>query len=295
MISPISREATLGKDQRQTVALDITDVCFRYATRDATGEKGTRVWTVNHLTLHIHQQEIFTIIGPNGSGKSTVLKMLSRLLVPERGEIRCFGESLTEMTQQDLARRMAFVPQDHAPLFPFTLAETVLMGRYAHHQPRWNFSGFGWETHQDRKVAEQALHEMDLGHLAHRSITEVSGGERQRAYIARALAQEPDIILLDEITTFLDVKHQLDMCRLLLRLNRERGLTIVVVSHDLNLASEYSDRLLLLHQGEPFQLGTPEKVIRKEVLEPVYGCSILVDRHPESGLPRVTLPGRPGE
>jgi iron complex transport system ATP-binding protein len=135
---------------------------------------------------------------------------------------------------------------------------------------------------------------MDIIHLARRSIMDLSGGERQRTVVARALAQAPKVLLLDEPTAFLDLQHQIEICALLHRLNQERGLTVVLVSHDLNLASQYCDRILLLDQGRSVRLGCPEDVIQPEVLEGVYRCRVLVDRHPVSGLPRVTLPG-PGQ
>jgi iron complex transport system ATP-binding protein len=138
------------------------------------------------------------------------------------------------------------------------------------------------------------MRETDVAHLAHRLITDVSGGERQRAIIARALTQEPRVLLLDEPTAFLDLQHQIEICAILRRLNEERGLTIILVSHDLNLASQYCDRLLLLDSGRIFRLGHPDEVIQPDLLETVYRCRVLVDQHPLSGLPRVTLPGREG-
>ena len=129
-----------------------------------------------------------------------------------------------------------------------------------------------------------------MAHLGDRLVTEVSGGERQRAVIARALVQEPQILLLDEPTAFLDLHHQLDIARIIKRLNRERGLTVVLVSHDLNLASQYCDQVLLLNHGRLAAMGTPQMVIQPKIIEAVYGCSVLVDRHPQSGLPRVSLP-----
>ena len=168
------------------------------------------------------------------------------------------------------------------------------MGRFPHRHSRWTLGGFGWETRQDIHLAEEAMHEMDIAHLAHRPITDVSGGERQRAIIARALALQPQVLLLDEPTAFLDLNHQLEICRILRRLNERHGLTVVLVSHDLNLASQYSDCLLLLKEGKPYVLGTPGEVIQRDVIEAVYGCVVLVDQHPTSGLPRVTLPGREG-
>ena len=166
------------------------------------------------------------------------------------------------------------------------------MGRFPHHHRTvWDW-GFGWDSPDDRAVAQQAMKTMDVWHLADRSVTELSGGERQRVIIARALAQDPRVLLLDEPTAFLDLQHQIEICSVLIRLKEERGLTVVLVSHDLNVASQYCDRLMLLDRGQVFRLGTPDDVIQPEVLEAVYQCQVLVDRHPRSGLPRVTLPGR---
>lgn len=133
---------------------------------------------------------------------------------------------------------------------------------------------------------------VDILHLAHREVTALSGGERQRSMIARALAQTPKVLLLDEPTAFLDLQHQVEICSVLLRLKDERRLTVIFVSHDLNLVSQYCDRILLLDHGRVVRLGRPEEVIEPEVLESVYRCRVLVDRHPDTGLPRVTLPGR---
>jgi len=136
------------------------------------------------------------------------------------------------------------------------------------------------------------MEETDVAHLAHRLISDVSGGERQRAVIARALTQQPKVLLLDEPTAFLDLNHQLEICAILRRLNEQQGLTVVLSSHDLNLVSQHCDRILLLKDGTVFRLGTAEEVIQPDVLETVYRCEVLVDRHPVSGLPRVTLPSR---
>ena len=168
--------------------------------------------------------------------------------------------------------------------------ETVLMGRYPHHRgAKWS-AGFGWESTEDVSIAEQAMQSTDLTHLASRSVMDLSGGERQRCMIARALAQAPQILLLDEPTAFLDLQHQIEICAIVRRLKEERGLTVVLVSHDLNLASQYCDRILMLKAGALFRLGPPDEVIGVDVLRAVYGCDVLVDRHPESGVPRVTMP-----
>jgi iron complex transport system ATP-binding protein len=246
---------------------------------------------VDGLTFHVAAGEILGVIGPNGSGKTSLLKLLAKLLRPQEGMMRLFGEALEGMPQPAVARSAALVPQDSQQSFPFTVAETVLMGRFPHRRRGGPVWGFGWEKAEDLALAERAMGEMDVAHLRDRLLSDVSGGERQRAIIARALTQEPRVLLLDEPTAFLDLHHQLDICDILCRLKEERGLTVVLVSHDLNLASQYCDRLLLLKEGRVSCLGRPDEVIREEVLGPVYQCRVLVDRHPLSGLPRVTLPG----
>jgi iron complex transport system ATP-binding protein len=247
---------------------------------------------LEHVTCQVRSGEILGVIGPNGSGKTSLLKLLARVLRPQAGVLRLFGKELSGLSQDHVARTVALVPQESQLLFPFTITEMVLMGRFPHQRSR-GWAGFGWEGDEDVALARDAMREMDVLHLANRLITDVSGGERQRAIIARALTQEPRVLLLDEPTAFLDLQHQLEICAILRRLNEERGLTIILVSHDLNLASQYCDRLLLLDGGRIFRMGPPEDVIRPDLLETVYRCRVLVDRHPQSGLPRVTLPGRP--
>ncbi len=264
-------------------SLTLTDVTFGFGRKETAVQSAV----LKNVSLTIGSGEVLGILGPNGSGKSTLLKILMRILVPQQGTIEWFGQRHEAFSQSDIARHVAFVPQETQQAFPFTINEMVLMGRYPHHGRTW---GLGWEGSQDRAVAMQAMRDLDVAHLGTRLITNVSGGERQRAVIARALAQEPEVLLLDEPTAFLDLHHQLDIARIIRRFNRERGLTVVLVSHDLNLASQYCDRLLLLREGEIVAMGTPEEVIAREALEPVYGCSVLVDRHPQSGRPRVTLP-----
>ncbi|MEX0830116.1 MAG: ABC transporter ATP-binding protein [Nitrospirales bacterium] len=265
------------------VAYSLNKVTFSYG-------RGTRASfepVLHDLSCLILSGRVLGILGPNGSGKSTLLKMLARVFRPQTGTIEILGEPLSGLSQLDVAKRVALVPQETLQVFPFTIAEMVLMGRSPHHQ---GWGGWHWEDSQDWAVAQHAMEELDVAHLGHRLVTEVSGGERQRAVIARALVQEPKILLLDEPTAFLDLHHQLDIARIIKRLNRERRLTVVLVSHDLNLASQYCDQILMLNHGRLAAFGTPQTVMKSAVIEEVYGCSVLVDRHPQSGLPRVSLP-----
>jgi iron complex transport system ATP-binding protein len=265
----------------------VQSVRFRYRA----GSHREASWVLDGLTFQVEPGEVLGIVGPNGSGKSSLLKLLAKVLQPQEGKIEMFGRELTSLAQDEIARAAALVPQDSQQIFPFTVLETVLMGRYPHHE-RTAWAGFGWENEEDLAVAEQAMAAADIRHLAGRAVTDLSGGERQRCVIARALAQRPDVLLLDEPTAFLDLPHQIDICTIVRRQQEERGLTVILVSHDLTLASQYCDRILMLKEGRLFRLGTPEEVIRPEVIRDVYGCEVLVDRHPESGLPRVTLPAR---
>jgi len=266
-----------------SVAYSLAHVTFGY--RSPWGKAHEPVLT--DLTYAIDSGKILGVLGPNGSGKSTLLKLLTRVLRGQDGTIELFGQNLLTLTQGDIARSVAFVPQETQQSFPFTIAQMVLMGRFPHHS---GWGGWHWEDSTDLATAYAAMVDLDVAHLGTRLITDVSGGERQRAIIARALAQEPKVLLLDEPTAFLDLHHQLDIARILRQLNRDRGLTVVIVSHDLNLASQYCDHLILLNQGRIVKGGSPKEVIEADILEAVYGCRVLIDRHPQSGLPRVSLP-----
>lgn len=268
-------------------AIEVEQLTFRYRTADKNG----RAWTLDRLSFDVGAGEIFGIVGPNGSGKSSLLKLLAGLMPPSGGQIRLGGRVMTQLSQQDIARVVAVVPQDYVQVFPFTVAETVLMGRFPHRPSRrWNL-GVGEETEKDVLCAHQAMNDTDVGSLADRLVSDLSGGERQRVVIARALAQEPSILLLDEPTAFLDINHQIDICALIARLRSERRLTVLLASHDLNVASQYCDRVLMLKEGAVFLIGSPKDVMRAEILGEVYGCQVLIDSHPGSGLPRITLPG----
>ena len=262
---------------------DVHDLYFQY---------GRLQPVLSEVHFAVDAGEMLGIVGPNGSGKTTLLKLLAKVIPLQRGSISLFGKSISQFRQEEVARRVAFVTQDTQQTFPFTVAEAVLMGRFPHHHRRFWDWGFGWDSADDRRIAQEAMITMNVGHLAERSVTELSGGERQRVVIARALAQEPRVLLLDEPTAFLDLQHQIEICAVLHRLKLERHLTILVVSHDLNLASQFCDRLMLLDRGRIFRFGSPMDVIQPDVLEAVYRCRVLVDRHPLSGLPRVTLPSR---
>lgn len=267
-------------------AYTLCGVHFRYGAARPQSER----WVLRDVTLEVVPGEILGIVGPNGSGKTSLLKLLAKLAAPQEGQIGLFGQALGDLSHEQVAQIVAVVPQESPQMFPFTVAETVLMGRFPHRRRSGWSLGFGWEDHDDCRAALQSMRTMDVAHLAARAVTEVSGGERQRTMIARALAQHPRVLLLDEPTAFLDLQHQLGICSTLRRLCDEDGLTVVIVSHDLNLASQYCDRVAMLRAGQLCTVGAPAEVMSAEVLRDVYGCEVLIDAHPQSGLPRITLP-----
>ncbi|MFZ5765781.1 MAG: ABC transporter ATP-binding protein [Thermodesulfobacteriota bacterium] len=233
------------------------------------------------VCLEITGGEFFIIIGPNGAGKSSLLKTLTALISPAAGAISFFGRGQRDYGRREFARLAALVPQEMEPGFPYTVADTVLQGRTPH------LGLFGRETAEDHTIAREAMAAADVLHLAHRPLREVSGGEKQRVIIARAICQQPRLLFLDEPTASLDPGQQIRIMDLLERLRRQQGLTICMVSHDLNLAANYADRLLLLHRGRTIAVGAPEVVLRPALLESCYGCRLLVDHHPATGMLRV--------
>ena len=239
----------------------LKEVCFRYTDR----------WVLEDISLDVMDGEMLGVIGPNGSGKSSLLKLLSRMNAPQKGEQFLRDVDMTLMDQSDFAKTVAFVPQESSFSFPFTVGEIVLMGRDPH------LKGRLFESPHDVDVAMEVMSWMDIAGLEGRPITDISGGERQRTIIARALAQKPDVLILDEPTTSLDISHQVDICNILTRLNIEKGLTIIISSHDLNLASKYCHRLMLMSKGRIYKVGTPSEVITEENIRDVYGCPVIVD------------------
>lgn len=208
------------------------------------------------------------IIGPNGSGKTTLLRSISRVLKPKGGVILLDGRDVYKLKAKDVAKNMAVVPQDSHIRFDFTVSEAVLMGRNPH------LGRFEIEGTRDMEIAERAMRLTNTWHLACRSITQISGGERQRVVIARALTQEPRILLLDEPTSNLDINYQTEILDCIRELSKE--LTVIAVFHDLNLAARYCDRLILMDKGRVTAHGKPEEVLTQERIESAYGIKVIV-------------------
>jgi len=244
---------------------------------------GRSRFEIRDLSFAVAPGEVLGLIGPNAAGKTTVIHLLSKVLTPSRGEIFVEGEPLRSLGRAEVARRVAVVPQDVAQGFPYTVGELVLMGRFAHAPGRF------FESAADARVAREAMRLTGVEALAGETLGRLSGGERQRVVLARALAQEPRLLVLDEPTAHMDLRYQAECVGLLRRLNREQGLGILLVSHDLNMAAELSDRLLLMSGGAAVTTGTPEEVLQESTLERVYGCRVVVDKHPSTHRPTVNV------
>jgi iron complex transport system ATP-binding protein len=237
---------------------------------------------LENISFSVTAGEFFVIIGPNGAGKTSLLKVLAGLQKTQHGSVTIKNRNITKYRRRNLSQIMAIVPQHIEVGFPFTVADTVIMGRTPH------LGILGMEGKEDYLRAREAMEFTEVAHLAERKLYQLSGGELQRVIIARAICQQPEIILLDEPTTALDPAHQLKIMDLMEKFRREKGTTIIMVSHDLNLASMYGDRLLLLKEGSIVETGAPKSVLNKELLEKSYGCRMMVDESPLGQAARVT-------
>jgi iron complex transport system ATP-binding protein len=248
-----------------------TNLSFRY-------EKD---WVVRDVTFSLEPGEFVGLLGPNGSGKSTLLKVLNGVLRPQQGQVTFENLEVSSWSRRRLAQGMAIVAQETQVDFPFTVLELVLMGRYPH------LGALQFERERDLAIARQCMEHLEIDYLETRLVTQLSGGERQRALVARALCQQPRCLLMDEPTAFLDLRHQLDLFTLTRDLTARHGVGALVISHDINLAAQFCDRLLVMDRGRLAVQGTPEEVVRPEHLEGIYGCRLQVDWSPVSGKPRV--------
>ncbi len=241
------------------------------------------VTAVDDLSLIVPQGSIYGFIGPNGSGKTTLLKIINGTLFPDAGQMLIDGKGTSRWSRKDIAQKVAIVPQETAVVFPFYAEEIVLMGRFPH------LSNYRFEDKKDYRIVHEAMEKTDTLAFATRRFDELSAGERQRVLIARALAQEPKVLLLDESTVFLDLKHQAQFLALLRQLNTVQQLTVIFVTHDINLAAQHADRIILLYSGKIYAIGKPAEVITAANIKEVYDVDSLIDQNPQSGLPRMTL------
>jgi len=246
-------------------------------------EAGYTDFKLADINIKVEENDIMGIIGPNGSGKTTLLKVITKILKIKSGEIFLENKNLSQFSFADLAQRVAVVSQN-PEIPPLTIEEFVLMGRIPFYK-RFQF----FETKQDQEILERCLTMTDIQGYRKKFLWQLSGGERQMAFIARALCQQPDLILLDEPTAFLDITHQVKVMDLIKKLNRTIGLTVVMVLHDLNLASEYCKHLVLINNGKVHKAGTPDEVLTYKIIEEVYQTVVIVKKNPLSNRPHIFL------
>ena len=240
--------------------LRISDLVFSYGDSPILKE----------ICMDLDSSQILGIVGPNGSGKSTLIRCIDRILKPSKGSILLDGVEIEKMRQMEIARRLGYVPQNAPRAFPVTVFDAVLMGRRPH---------LGWSSgEKDRQKVVDALKWMNIEDLALREFNELSGGEQQRVLIARALAQEAGVLLLDEPTSNLDIRHQLEVMEIMKKLVAEKGLSAVIAIHDLNLASRYAHRVVMMKKGVVFATGEPASVFTRENIASVYEVESLVEK-----------------
>ena len=237
---------------------------------------------LNDISFSVSRGDFFIVIGPNGSGKTTLMKAISGIKRFQKGRVEILGRAMRDYTKKELAKAVALVPQQVPADFPFTVTEMVLMGRSPY------LGLLGLPQKEDLEIAAQAIAFTGVEHLAHRKLDQLSGGEKQLVFIARAICQQPQIILLDEPTASLDLSHQVRIMDLMEKLKFTKGVTVVMVSHDVNLAAMYGDTLLLLKDGEVIRQGLPAEVLTHKILEEAYNCTLLVGENPLGNFPSVT-------
>lgn len=240
---------------------------------------------LEEISFSVKRGECLGIIGPNGSGKSTLLKLLSGVESTSAGKIEIRGKQIEQYTRKDLAKWLAVLQQESLPSIGFTVREVIEMGRF----PFQNW--LGEETTDVERLIDAILDKMGLNELSDRHLENLSGGERQRVALGKTMAQQPKLLMLDEPTTYLDIGHQILLMDRIREWQLEDDLTVISVLHDLNLAALYCDRLLLLHNGRVVAIGSPEDIIRTDLIEEVYGTSPIVMQHPVYGLPQIILQG----
>lgn len=238
---------------------------------------------LNDVTFSFQKGYTYGIIGPNGVGKSTLLKLLSGVLPPSQGDIFLEGRSISSYSRKEAARKLAVLQQGVLPPVGFTVREVIEMGRF----PYQNW--FGNEASDSAPIINQAIAAMGLEKLEQRKMAELSGGERQRVALAKVMVQQAEVILLDEPTTYLDIGYQIQLLDTVKSWQREQGITVVTVLHDLNLAALYCDEVLVLHKGSIAALGKPQHIYTTELIREVYGAEASIMNHPLTGAPQILL------
>lgn len=238
------------------------------------------------VSFEVNRGDLVVVLGPNGAGKTTLLRTIAKVVSPKFGTVLLDGQDISTMPTNQLMRTLSVVPQSEGSTFSFTVQDIVAMGRTPHLSPLAPLSQRDWE------VIREAMEATDVWELRDRLFTELSGGERRRVLIAKALAQEPQLLLLDEPTANLDLHYQLEVVELIQRLNREQSITVLAVLHDLNLAAMLGQRFILMHQGRIYAMGDAEEVLTAQNIQQVYGVPVVITRHPLNGKPIILLSER---
>jgi len=243
--------------------LKVKDLEFRYA----------HVPVLKDVCIELAESEMLGVVGPNGAGKSTLLRCIDRILKPQHGDILLDGQDIKEMHLIELAKKIGYIPQSSSQIFPATVFDTVLMGRRPH---------LSWRSSEkDTEKVLEMLQMLNIEEYAMRDINELSGGQQQKVFIARALTQEPDVLLLDEPTSNLDIRHQLEVMDIIKKIVRKKRISAIMAIHDLNLASRYADRIVMMNGGKIFAAGDPISVLTSENIKSVYGVEVKVNNHDE--------------
>ncbi|WP_410769964.1 ABC transporter ATP-binding protein [Fontibacillus sp. BL9] len=243
-----------------------------------------RLNALRDIDWKIEPGEFWGVIGPNGSGKSTLLGLISGIESPDRGQIKLAGHPLSSYSRKELSRKLAVLQQDGLPPVSFTVREVIEMGRF----PFQDWRGREKDGQAER-LMQDIMDRLELGSLAERPLSSLSGGQRQRAALGKVMAQQPEVVLLDEPTTYLDIRYQMQFMELVAGWQREEGLTVISVMHDLNLASLYCDRLLVLNEGSLAAQGTPSEILVPGMIESVFEVKSHSVAHPDTGVPQLLL------
>jgi len=239
---------------------------------------------LKNISFKVNSSELVGIIGPNGAGKTTLIRAITKLVKPKEGKIIYQGKDITKLSFKELAKDIAVVSQDVQFPDMMKVKDFVLLGRIPH------FKKFQFlETKKDLEIAEEVMKLTGVLKIKERFLKEISGGERQLVLITKALAQEPKLLLLDEPTAHLDITHKIKVLDLIRKLNKKYGLTVLIVLHDLNLASQYCDKLILLNEGKIYKIGTPSEVLTYQIIEEVYKTVVIVKENPLNFRPYVFL------